>query len=504
LALFLDGGWFGPNNSGPAAGGLLNSNYLSEPVVQITKDGGATWTKAEFKSDYLTALNKHAIGGGTYPNPNPATAVFVLTNAANPKGISGINGVRLVGSEGGGASGGFLGVFELTALVDSSDSDRNGLPDEWERLHFGKIGVDPAADADNDGLTNLEEYKAAADPKVADSDGDGLNDGAEIHTNKTDPMKADTDVDGLSDGDEVLKYHTNPLVKDTDNDGFTDAIEVSMGSDPNNAANFPDNFAILGVGILGTMPDLASGSDTQTPVFNAGTASNINDNNLTTRVDNYNGGSADTVSFVGILWDHPITNPIVRLELSLAIFFDGGWFGVNAVGPGTGASLVAADHLTEPVVQITKDGGTNWTEVTHTSDYLKALDGHPLPDVDFGPPTIATSTFTLTAPQTGIDGIRIAGTEGGTASGGFLGVFELAVRVQSPPVSFKIMNASRLAQQFQFQFESKAGVTYTVQYKSSLADTNWQTLATVTGDGTTKQVTDSLDASMRFYRVMHQ
>src|SRR5690606_2189537 len=44
-----------------------------------------------------------------------------------------------------------------------------------------------------------------------------------------------------------------------------------------------------------------------------------------------------------------------------------------------------------------------------------------------GPPTLVTARFDLDEPQTGINGIRIIGPEGGTASGGFIGIFELAV-----------------------------------------------------------------------------
>jgi hypothetical protein len=40
------------------------------------------------------------------------------------------------------------------------DLDGNGLLDAWEQLYFGRIGVDPSADADGDGLNNLSEHKA--------------------------------------------------------------------------------------------------------------------------------------------------------------------------------------------------------------------------------------------------------------------------------------------------------------------------------------------------------
>lgn len=64
-------------------------------------------------------------------------------------------------------------------------------------------------DADNDGLTLEQETLAGANPK-----------------------KADTDGDGLADGDEVNIYHTDPLLPDTDNDGYDDGREVARGYSP--------------------------------------------------------------------------------------------------------------------------------------------------------------------------------------------------------------------------------------------------------------------------------
>ena len=49
------------------------------------------------------------------------------------------------------------------------DTDHNGLPDEWERSHFGAIGQNPNADFDKDGLTNLQEYQRGTDPKAPDA-----------------------------------------------------------------------------------------------------------------------------------------------------------------------------------------------------------------------------------------------------------------------------------------------------------------------------------------------
>jgi hypothetical protein len=162
----------------------------------------------------------------------------------------------------------------------------------------------------------------------------------------------------------------------------------------------------------------------------------VNDSSVTTRVDTFNVGSpniGDAASFVGIRWNTPRTVPITELNLNFAIFFDGGWFGVSGITPGSGNLLSAALNLIEPEVQVTSDGGTTWTTVPHTSNYLAVLDGHPLPSADFGPPTSVTAKFKLNTPQTGINGIRIIGLEGGSASNGFLGVFELQAIGSSTP-----------------------------------------------------------------------
>ena len=45
---------------------------------------------------------------------------------------------------------------------------------------------------------------------------------------------ADTDGDGLSDSAEVLTHGSSPLLADTDGDGLSDAQEVTHGTGLNN------------------------------------------------------------------------------------------------------------------------------------------------------------------------------------------------------------------------------------------------------------------------------
>lgn len=112
-----------------------------------------------------------------------------------------------------------LGTFALTArAVDTYGQEAISPP--------VIVSVFPDGDDDNDGLMNSEEVTRGTDPANPDTDGDQLQDGAEVYQFQTDPTKADTDGDALSDGDEILIYGTNPLDPDTDHDGLTDGAEV--------------------------------------------------------------------------------------------------------------------------------------------------------------------------------------------------------------------------------------------------------------------------------------
>jgi len=114
-------------------------------------------------------------------------------------------------------------------------NDRAIFADDNSTETKGKVVIDPNGDPDHDGLTNQEEADNGTDPKNPDTDGDGLNDGDEVHKHHTDPTKKDTDGDGLDDGLEVLKIGTDPLKIDTDDDGVTDGIEV-VGTYPDDIA----------------------------------------------------------------------------------------------------------------------------------------------------------------------------------------------------------------------------------------------------------------------------
>ena len=67
----------------------------------------------------------------------------------------------------------------------------------------------------------------------------------------------------------------------------------------------------------------------------------------------------------------------------------------------------------------------------------------------------------------------------------------------------RLLNLSYQSGVFSASFQSRANVTYTVEYKDSLATPAWTTLTGIAGDGTVKPFTDAGVSSTRsrFYRV---
>ncbi|WP_164478787.1 CAP domain-containing protein [Mycolicibacterium stellerae] len=111
-----------------------------------------------------------------------------------------------------------------------------------------KLAPDDRPDGDGDGLFDDDEVEVYfTDPKVADTDSDGSSDGEEVYVG-TDPKvknaaaaRPDGDGDGLFDDDEVNVYGTDPKVADTDKDGADDGQEVFDKTDPKAANNAGNN-----------------------------------------------------------------------------------------------------------------------------------------------------------------------------------------------------------------------------------------------------------------------
>ncbi len=121
-----------------------------------------------------------------------------------------------------GRQSGYLGLIDTDGdgIPDSvdEDDDNDGLPDWWE-IAQGLNPLSPAdaqADLDGDGLINLQEYLNGTNPKLSDSDSDGLDDYQEVyvyHTVANDSdlnRSSDSDSDGLPDAIDADPANYNP------------------------------------------------------------------------------------------------------------------------------------------------------------------------------------------------------------------------------------------------------------------------------------------------------
>lgn len=189
-------------------------------------------------------------------------------------------------------------IMDLHSRADTNDTDGDMLSDYEEYLIY-KTDLH-SNDTDGDGLSDYDELHGfnasdygfpfntifVLDPKVSDTDGDLIPDGAEIKHYVLDPtnpdeignsgagneildgMEIDADKDGLYAGEEFYVYETagspdatagkpggdnNP---DSDGDGLFDGLEVyEVGSKPNSWDTDHDNFSdgleyYCGTGIL--------------------------------------------------------------------------------------------------------------------------------------------------------------------------------------------------------------------------------------------------------------
>ena len=124
------------------------------------------------------------------------------------------------------------GTNPLVADNPNGDSDHNGLPDAWENQYFGHIGVDPQADPDGDGLTNLQEYQQGTDP-------------TDYYNGRLTNISIDS---GNNQSADPNAWVTNPLVVKV-TDGTTNAVK----------ANAPIVFASA-TALLATTPSGAGSS----------------------------------------------------------------------------------------------------------------------------------------------------------------------------------------------------------------------------------------------------
>jgi Mg-chelatase subunit ChlD len=174
-------------------------------------------------------------------------------------------------------------LFVATRSTPSNDTDGDGLPDAYERNvtktdprvadSDGDAVIDGAEDWDNDTLPAYREYRLGTDPQSNDTDGDGLTDDVESRLQSVDPTDPDTDDDGVQDSaadpdNDSLSIYNETVAgtlsndPDTDGDGLLDGTEVhQLGTDPLKADTDNDGLPDGEEVRLGTDPLVADSND---------------------------------------------------------------------------------------------------------------------------------------------------------------------------------------------------------------------------------------------------
>ena len=193
----------------------------------------------EFEDDdfqFLFTANSPYAVSFNFVNANPEVGELLTVEGAGAVTILSVPSTSLPPS---GDS--FIGIVADEPIAAISFDETPGGDDlaiRDFRFAPGKTG-----DRDNDGLNDCDEMVLHnTNPKIADTDRDGMSDGFEV-SNGFDPLDADENTNTQSDGAE-----------DADGDGLSNASEEAVGSDPNAAdtdADGLDDGEEIGTGNFG-------------------------------------------------------------------------------------------------------------------------------------------------------------------------------------------------------------------------------------------------------------
>lgn len=144
----------------PSAPATVTLNVFDFPLLTVTPPGSSSDSplSVQFSSSDPAAMIRFSTHGS-----DPTTAGHLVGNGSTLH-VDHTLTLQVVATRDGRSSP--VQTHTFTIL----DSDNDGLPDWWEMLHGQTTGgnLDPAADPDDDGLSNLQEFVLGTDPNRSD------------------------------------------------------------------------------------------------------------------------------------------------------------------------------------------------------------------------------------------------------------------------------------------------------------------------------------------------
>ena len=165
--------WRGDTNSGAIVGEYVCSGYIyAANVGWINLGGGAPTNGIQYQNFSANDFGVNQDGLGNLRGYAYGANIGWINFENNGAPKIDLGNGQMTGYA-YSANCGWISLSNASALVQTdaiargTDSDANGLPDAWELQNFGHLGVNPNADTDGDGMSNLREYLAGTNPNDA-------------------------------------------------------------------------------------------------------------------------------------------------------------------------------------------------------------------------------------------------------------------------------------------------------------------------------------------------